>query len=361
MSGIFAALGLADTDRSFVNTLGQRVVYDAVAQVLAQHNADLQAAYRVFIGEETSDFKRRYKLPGGGYLQRRGGSAQSAAVKATGQWDVAFPLEDFGAALVGDDVSLAYMNMQELNRHIDTITQQDINTVRREILKALLANSDFSFEDPLNGTLTCVPLANGDEVLYPPVLGAETEDTHNHLFGSNYAASSISDTNNPFPTIVSHLEEHFGAATGGENIVTFINNVEAPKVETLADFDAVNDRFVIPGADINQLTGLPSALPGRVIGRCDGSWVVEWRSLPPGYMLGVYMEPSVPKPLIMRTDPSDTGLPTGLTLVSKDLEYPLEASHYRHRFGVGVGNRLNGVIVQLVASTNYSVPSGYSR
>ena len=65
MSSIFGILGIPDTDRSYVNTIGQSVVYDAVQEALNQMNEELTAAVGVFIGETTDDFKRRYKLTGG--------------------------------------------------------------------------------------------------------------------------------------------------------------------------------------------------------------------------------------------------------------------------------------------------------
>lgn len=361
MSGIFGALNLSDTDRSFVNTIGQRVVYDAVLQVLANHSDDLQKAYSVFIGEETSDFKRRYKLPGGGYLQKRGGGAQSASVKAVGQWDVAFPLEDFGAQIAENDIAIAYMSVQELNRHLDTVIMQDINTVRREILKALLDSAGYTFVDPINGSLSVVPLANGDAVVYPPVLGSDSEATDTHYLESGYLSAAISDTNNPFPTIKNELEEHFGAAVGGENIVVFINSAEVAKVEALSDFDPVNDRFVVPGANVDELINLPTNVPGRIIGRSNGCWISEWRFIPANYMLGIYMELSVPKPLILRMDPADTGLGTGLQLVAVDQEYPFVGAHYRHRLGIAVANRLNGVAFELGNGGTYTVPTGYAH
>ena len=42
MSGIFGALGINDTERVMLSTMGQRVVFDAVNQVLGDHNADLR-------------------------------------------------------------------------------------------------------------------------------------------------------------------------------------------------------------------------------------------------------------------------------------------------------------------------------
>jgi hypothetical protein len=62
----------------------------------------------------------------------------------------------------------------------------------------------------------------------------------------------------------------------------------------------------------------------------------------------------------MRVDPADTGLGMGLQLVAEDERYPIKSAHYRNRFGYGVRNRLNGVVVQLVASTSYTIPTIYA-
>lgn len=357
MSGIFGILGLSDNDRSYLNTIGQEVVYTASQALLQQYNADLMSAMSIFVEGQTTSFKERYKLPGGGRLQRRGGLAQSAAVKAYGSWDVAYPLEDFGAQLAESDIAMAYMTMQEYNRHLDTVMIQDMNTVRFEMLKALFNSTAATFVDPINGSLSIERLANGDSVVYPPALGSETEATDNHYLESNYAATAISDTNNPYVTIREELEEHFGTGTGGDNIVVFINNAETPETEDLSDFDAVPDRFISVGSNTDVPNGLPN-VPGKVIGRTNGVWVVEWRWMPANYMFGLHLE--APKPLKMRVDPADTGLGTGLQLVGTDATYPLASAHYRHRFGFGCANRLNGVVMELGTGGSYTVPTAYA-
>lgn len=357
MSGIFGILGLSDNDRSYVNTIGQSLVFTATQTLLQQYNADLNAAMSIFLDSTTTGFKERYKLPGGGRLQRRGGLAQSAAVKAYGSWDVAFPLEDFGAQLADSDIAMAYMTMPEYNRHVETVMIQDMNTVRFEMLKALFNSTAATFVDPINGSLTIERLANGDSVVYPPVLGSETEATDNHYLESNYAATAISDTNNPYITIREELEEHFGTSTGGDNIVVFINNAETPETEDLSDFDAVPDNYVRVGSNTDVPQGLPT-VPGKVIGRTNGVWVVEWRWMPANYMFGIHLD--APRPLKMRVDPADTGLGTGLQLVARDMQYPIESAHYRHRFGFGCANRLNGVVMELGTGGTYTVPTAYS-
>lgn len=357
MSGIFGKLGLADTDRVFAATQGQRVIYDAAVEYINQVNAEVARILDVFVERTTSDYKLRYKLPGGGYLARRGNDARYGAVKAYGSWDVAFPLEDFGAEIAGDDVARAYMTVQELENHINTVVAKNINTVRFEMLKALLNNTADTFVDPLWGSITIQPLANGDSVTYPPVLGSATEATDDHYLESNYAASAISDTNNPFETIRDEIEEHFGAGTGGENLAVFINNAQRAKVEDLTDFDAVPDQYIRVGDNVNVPIGLPN-VPGRILGRTNGCWVVEWRWIPSAYMLGLHLEAA--KPLMRRIDPADTGLGDGLQLVAQDEEFPFQASVWRHRFGFGAGNRLNGVVMELGTGGTYSIPSGYS-
>jgi hypothetical protein len=363
MSGIFGILGLADSEIAYVNVVGQRVVYDAVQQFLAQHNEELRVAQSLFVDSETEDFKFRYKLPGGGYLQRRGGKAQSAAVKTTGSWDVALPLEDFGVGLGGFDVDLAYMSLQDLQVHLDTVTLQNINTVRLEILKCLFDNVAYTFNDPLPnvGDLTIQPLANGDSVVYPPVLGTVTEATDDHFIGTAYAASAISDTNNPYETIKNEVEEHFGAPTGGSNIISFINPAQTAKTQALSDFDPVNDRFIEPGANKDTIMGLPAGVPGRILGRVSGVWVSEWRWIPANYISATHLD--APKPLRMRVDRAYTGLPRGLNLVAQSGQdaYPLQGSQYRHRFGLAVVNRLNGVSMHLSGNSTYTVPTGYSH
>lgn len=357
MSGIFGHLNVSDSDRVFNATVGQSVIYDAAMDYIDRVNADLEAAMSIFVERETEDYKLRYKLPGGGYLERRGADGRYGTGKAYGEWDVAFPLEDFGRQISGNDVDMAYMTIAELELHLQSIAQRNVNTVRWEILHRLFDNVQSSFTDPLHGSLSIEPLANGDTVTYPPVLGSTSEATDDHYLESNYAATAISDSNNPYITIRDELEEHFGAPTGGSNIVVFIHTDEVPETEDLTDFDAVNDRFIQPGDDTDLPIGLPTSMPGRIVGRTNGVWVVEWRWVGSGYMLGVHAD--APKPLMKRRDPADTGLPTGLNLVAEEEEFPFESGFWRHRFGVGAGNRLNGVAMELSDGGSYTIPTAY--
>lgn len=357
MSGIYGLLGIEDSDRSFrVQNVGAQVVYDAISTLLDTRNAELSKAIGVFVETETDIFKKRYKLPGGGKLQEVGVQSQVAARKRTGQYDVAFPLKEYAAGFGGNRVEMAYMSVEELDNHLKSLFTENDNTVRFLILDRLFNNVQATFVDDLHGSLSIEGLANDDAVVYPPVMGSVTEATEDHYLSSNYVAGDISDTNNPYKTIRDEILHHTGRIQGGNNIAVFIHNDETPETEALTDFDPVSDRFVRDGMDTAIPFGLPAALPGRVIGRTNGVWVVEWDFIPSGWMYGQDLDQ--PAPLFKRHDPADTGLPRGFALVSDEKgKGPLSGAVWSHRMGFGCGNRLNGVCMELASGTSYTRPT----
>lgn len=360
MAGIFGHLNLDDSDYVYSLTSGQDLIYDAAQQYIARVNAEIEAATSAFVQGATESYTERYKLPGGGYLQRSRSEGRYGAVKASGSWDVAYPLEDFGAQISGSDVDRAYMTVAELDNHISTVVTQNVNTVRFEMLKALLNATNATFADERHGNLTIRRLANGDGSTYPPILGATADADDTHYLESGYASASISDSNNPYETMVEELVEHFGESVGGDNIVVFINPAQAGVTMDLTDFVQVEDRSIRSGANADVPFGLPS-VPGKIIGRMTGTgacWISQWRWMPANYLLAVHLE--APAPLKMRVDPAATGLGTGLQLVAEDMQFPFTSSFWRHRFGFGAANRLNGVVMELGTGGSYTTPTAYA-
>jgi hypothetical protein len=360
---IYGALGLKENDRSLVSSIGQMVVYDAAIAFINQHNADMERAYGAFISGTTEGYSEIYKLPGGGKLQRLGNKSRAAATRAGGKWEVAFPLENFGASFEYDRVSYAMLTVEQLANELATIRTQDVGTIRYEMLLRLFCDDDRSFVDELPGnpgTRVVKPLANNDAgTLYPPLIGAASDSfaVHNHYITSGYAAGSINDTNNPLPVIRVHLEEHFGTPTGYGNVCVYIHTNQVAKIKALADFTDVTDIGIKPGADDATLTSAPPG-PGHLIGRCDGCWVYEWAWIPSGYILGVDYDQD--PPLKVRVMPSVYGLGQGLQLVAEDEKHPIKTSHYEHWMGVGTANRLNGVVMELTTDGTYDPPAIYA-
>ena len=359
MTTLLGILNMNDTDRVFNATVGQQVVYSAIMEYVGRVEAELDRISSIFIASQGSMYKERYRLPGGGKLQDMGFAPQSrpATVKAKGYWDTAYPLKSHQVGLGWDRISKAYLTAADLDVHIRTAVTQNVNTVRYEILKAIFDNTTDTFSDELWGDLTIQPLANGDAVTYPPVIGSSSNATDDHYLESGYAASAISDTNNPYVTIEAELVEHHGKSQGNDNVAVFINSAQKAKTEDLTDFVEVTDRFVVPGTQISTLTGLPTGHPGRVIGRTNGCWVIEWDWIPANYMIGIHLETEAP--LKRRVDPADTGLTTGFKMIFMDNDFPLEAEYWENRFGLGAGNRLAAVVMELGTGGTYTIPTEY--
>lgn len=363
MANLFGAWGLQDSDRLFNGTIGQRVIYDESQRLIDLYNADVASASAVFVAGRTDKYKERFKLSGGGMMQKRGRNSRPGAVKIAGSWDVAYPLLDFGDALAFDDVSMAYMTAAEYTVNFQNILNRDANTYRFELLRALLNNTSYVFPDELYGSLSVVPLANTDGTLYPPVLGSTTEAEATYYVGTNYLTAAISDTNNPVKTAVDSLQARFGTPTGGSSIAYFYNSAEHPKLSALTSFVPVPYQYTTPGDNTATVTipGIPPELlkgSWEVTGTCSGAVMCKWAQIPATYSVAVHLDAT--PPLIERVDPADTGLGTGLQMVARDVEAFFETHFWRHRYGLACRNRLNGFVQQLVASTTYTTPTNFA-
>ena len=347
--------GISASDYQFARNIDQRLVYEAIARYVAAANDSAAAAMSLFVQETTELASERYQLPGSGYLPERADGTNSPALKATGSWDVGYPISDYGGQIANTDIEMAYMTPAELERHVNNVVTAYSNTVRKAILTRLFKNTTNSYVGK-SGTVTVQPLANGDSVVYPPVLGSVSEATENHYIETNYASASISDTNDPVVTIIDELEEHFGNRTGNSDILVFINQAQTAKIAGLTNFVDTPDLRVAEGTNTAVPTNLPANVPGKVLGRHrSGAWVIEWRYIPANYLLGIHAEAE--KPLKMRVDPAATGLPRGLAPVYGDEGRPIETMEWRARFGFGVANRLNGVAVELGTGGSYTIPT----
>lgn len=367
MPGIFGMLGLADNDATTtVRDIGESRTFEVARAYLEAHAEEAAAASAVLVEEQTEVFKEGYALPGGGTLQEIGEFDRPGAVKSYGGWDVAYPLRNYGAQAAISRQAEAYLTIARLNRELETIRIQDINTRRREMLKALFNNTARTFYDKtpngsgVVGNLTIQPLANNDSTLYPPVAGSDTEATANHYLASGYAASAISDTNNPYVTLRQKLEAWGGTPQGYGDVMVWINTAQVALTEDLSDFVPVEDMHIQPGDDQAQVIGLPEGMgfPGRIVGRTNGVWVLEWKWIPANYLLSV--DPSVGAPLKERVHPESTGLPRGLSLIAEEERYPIRTRVYENAFGFGVGNRLAAAVMELTTDPAYDIPALYA-
>lgn len=348
MATTYGMLTMFDSDYAFVNTAGQDVVYEMINTLLERHNEVVRQSMKVFVEKETPNYKERYYSPIGGEMQTLGRQAPPASVKRTGYWDVGFPLYGIGDRLAGDRVDMGYLTAGQLEAQIKGILDRDRNAVRRDLLSAIFIDAARVFADPVWGNVTVQPLANDDAVVYPPVIGAAAGATDNHYLQAAFSAVNLTAAQDD-------LMEHFGWDQGGENAICFCHPTEGALIAALGGFIPYPDRFASPISDAATWTqvGVPDA-PGVTIGRYQGMWINEWQWMPEHYTILTHLDS--PAPLYVRKDPADTGLGSGLKLVSTDEEYPIKNSFYEHRYGFGASNRLNGVVWYVVGGAGGYTP-----
>jgi hypothetical protein len=351
MTTIYGAIGIQDRNAT-VDSVGQRVVFDTINQFAARQEAELDSAARLFVQEETDLYSEQYYLPGSGMLQAAANLSRPGAVKSIGTWSTGYPIEDGRDQVAVDDIAAAYMNGPQLEAHVRGVFNRYTNWRRFLMLRSLLNKDNESVTDPIHGAITVKRLANGDADEFPPIIGSATQGTENHYLGTNYAAADISDTNNPLKTLSTELSEHFGDGMK----VAFINAANQDKISALTAFYDRVPQYVQLGANGDTATAAGLAVPGTFIGAANDVAVFVWNWIPSGYILGV--DATQPAPLKKRVD-SVASL-RGFGLVATQQEYPLTGSFWRAREGYGVANRLNGVALQLVASTSYTTPTAYA-
>jgi hypothetical protein len=353
-------LGIQDSERTYVETVGQVPVFAAIQEYVAMVNEDLARVTSLFIERTTEDHKFRYYLPADGELQRKSALGRPGESKVGGSWDVALPLEGFGDALGTSQRDLAYMTIADYQRALDGITLRAGNTMRKEILRTLLDNVNYTFPDERKGDLGVKALANQDGTLFPALAGGTTAAQANHYAESGYVVSSIDDTHNPIKTVSRALRSRFGANGNKRRRVVLIAENMQDYVEALTDFEEVNDANLQKGANSDQVLNIPVSIPGEIIGYCNEAYVSVWPWMPSNYSIGIDLQ--APKPLQMRVDPAYTNLPRGLVLTTTDEHnYPLTKSEWEWWFGLAVVNRLNGYILEVANGGTYTVPSGYSH
>lgn len=361
MSAIFGVLDVTDTEAGFIINMGQELVFDAINQVLGYHNADVQAATSVFVKGNTEKFTQRWLAPGSGLLTPVGQDplGPGPAIMRTGYWDVSYRLSEYSESVSGSRVGLAYMTLQELDAHLDTVMERDMAQHRLRMLIALMESTNFTFADLKHGNLTIRRLANTDGALYPVLPGAAAEAQDSHYIDAAYNVAGIAAATNPAVDMRDEILEHFGGRmTTGTDILYIHGSDQTALLTAIAGYVAVGDPSIKWGEDTDLAKTLEN-VPGWMHGRGWGVWLTEWAWMPDEYGLAVHL--GYP-PLMRRVDTAASGLTTGLQLVARDRDHPLESAYYSDRFGYGVGNRLSAAATEINAGgAVYATPAAYAE
>jgi hypothetical protein len=349
---LYGFIQLKDLAARRVTEIGVQVVNDAINQAVAEHNRQIQAIIALF-AVRTTEFKEKFNTPTAARLQPLDENGRARPIKPFGQYGVSYPLQDGGTAWGATYKAREKMTVQEANDITAALTSADVRWLRDHILAALFTNVSWTFNDPIHDALTVQGLANNDAVQYLVQAGADTGATDNHYLAQ---AAAIADATNPFPVIYQELKEH--PENDGEFVVFIPTNLKT-SVTGLANFYPVQDPNIREGVGVSVLSGtlgipLPSG-PGSLLGYVDGCWIVEWKSLPDNYMVGITVGGE--RPLKMRED--DVASLQGFRKVAERNDHPFYESQYLRTAGFGAFNRV-GAVVMRIGSGSYAIPTNYT-
>lgn len=348
MAVLYGLLNMQDLANERVTEVGVDRVMSAVDQSFAEHNRQLDALMGLFV-TRTTKFKGRFQTAANARLQPLDNSGRALPIKPSGKYDLAWPLQMGGAAWGYDYVTGQKLTVGEIARVTTTMLDADARWIRDHILAALFYKSStnpWTFVDDEHGSLSIYGLANGDSTTYNLISGADSSATDDHLLFDDTPAQ---DT---FITIYNELMEH---PENGGDVIAFIPTNLRTLVEAIATFYPIEDPDLRIGAASTVLSGrLGVPVPGQVLGKVEKVWIVEWKSLPDDYIVGVTTEGE--RPLAMRED-EEASL-RGFKQVAVREDHPWYEKQWLRRAGVGAWNRVGAIVVKDAAS--YSIPTGYS-
>lgn len=341
-------LRIEDTNTALAS-LNADVVNDAIAQMLATYQAERNEAQTFFVQGETTAASTNIRAAGMDEGQEIGQDGRPLETHVGPGFSVAFPILRIGWALGWNEETFAYMTVADLDREVAAKVAGNARRHTREMLRALIGdNANYTYPDPLAGSLTVRRLANTDGTLYGPTAAED-----NHYLAPAYAVTAISPTNNPFATLATEIREHFDTSS---RIVALINS--AQRAEILADLTTFVDvpvEGITPAAADAQATGLAANIPGDFLGidNASGVYVYVWDRIPAAYIYAQAIDEPAP---LMRRVPSAPSL-QGFTVRAEEEHFPFYKRTWVERFGYGVANRLVGAAAFVDAGGSWVDPT----
>lgn len=348
----YGFIGLEHLFDQRVKEYGVERVRGLIEKTTTAWNGEINAMMEGWAAR-TTIIKERVELPSSGTLEPldETGWGNPSPTREWGYYDVGYPIQGAGAAWGTNRITTAMMTLDEANRQMLAIMRRDATWLRQHMLAAVFTNTEWTYADKFLGDVTVKPLANNDSVVYLKS-GQTNPGTANHFLAQ---PQGISDAYNPFPTIYDLLQEY--PSNSGPYVVYVAPNLKA-SIEALADFAKVEDSDVDPRITRDRLKRVDRsvAMPGgRIYGKTDNVWVVEWRALPANYMVGYAM--GAGKFLRMRE--YDDATLQGLFPEYHSPDGNLNLNRFLRYCGFGVYNRIAACAYQIGAAS-YAIPEGYS-
>ena len=355
-------LTLADIMDQTVTAAGPEIVAEAINTSLAAWNSEVTSMLSVFATPTTS---HQTKFQANVLRNMQGATEYSRSLPSKGitNYTVACHTQKgmTGSGTTRD--AALRMTVAQAAALTKSAIIADGYWMRNLLFSALFSMAAWTYPDPEYGDLTIYPLANGDATLFQKV-GADltgVADTHQLAQTAAIADGAATD---PYPVIKAELEEH--PENGEGTVVTFIASDLVTTTEALASFHLPEDPNIKAGDSADKLVGvLGYPVPGKILGyHSRGGWIVEWKAIPSGYMIGVSPGVGGIPPLWMRE--LETPELRGFRNVASTIMHPLENSTWEHHVGFAAYNRAGAVVMRIAnagslgSAGTYLVPTGYT-
>lgn len=354
----YGLIGAAEAQSERVTTIGVQEVWTDIQGATAEYNRQIDSLFDSVV-ERMTAHQINFKLTSSSTLQPLDDWGNPQPTYEDGQYTVAFPIQGAGDAWGNNRVSRALMTVQQVSRQVDKTLRADVDWMRRHLLAAWFTNTTWSYTDDTYGALTIQPLANGDSVTYLRRDG--TSATDNHFLGQ---ANTISNNDNPFPTIYRELDEH---PSNSGPYVAFVSSNLTDEIEGLDDLIEPDDPSLIisenntrlrisVNVDESEYGQGPIMWGQRYLGRANGVHAVEWSSLPDNYIVAIAVG-AEEKPFGMREYPAQELM--GLFPEFNDGDGNSYEFRWLRYAGFGAYNRVAALAME-IGDASYDIPTGYT-
>lgn len=297
------------------------------------------------------------------YGQPRGGSGYT-------YYNRGYDFKFYDLAMRYTWMYLAEASGEQIRNLNNQALEADNRLLFNKVFKTLFNPTNVSGIADSNIPTTVVKFYNGDGEVPPVYKNNVFTGSHSHYGTTQSLGASATLNSASFDAIEMDFRKHgYTPTTTGAQLIMLVNPQEGQlirqwKVSTGAKYDFIPSNNYGGGILIpfnGGIVGRPEGVVDEEIGTY-GPWhIVEEEYIPTGYTAALASGgiDSLNNPIGIREHRNSAY--RGLTMIpGSRSDYPLTDSFYRRGFGTGIRQRGAGYLVQVTASTTYTVPGIYA-
>lgn len=253
-----------------------------------------------------------------------------------GYLELSIGIKDFDLRFAFTWARILESTSDELDARHAAALQGDTRLLLKQVLRAALTKEGLKL-----GGVTSPAFYNADGAVPPPVKNTTFSGNHTHYLASTGSTLAAGDLDK----MEDDLTEHGFIS----DIILMINRAQQRTVEGFTNF--VPSRERVHDVKWTNLVGEP------YIGSYGRAAILVEDWVPAGYLFEFSAQGTgAQRPIAFResVNPAARGL---ILQRGTNPEYPLADSFYYRKFGVGVRQRGNGVLLQITGSGTYTSPT----